>query len=66
VFAAVGKSPDIHYVNTPDTIRANYQYFTEARMDRLKLAGCPLVPTSLEDGVKAYVQNYLTQADRYR
>jgi ADP-L-glycero-D-manno-heptose 6-epimerase len=66
VFAAIGKAPDIHFVDTPDNIRTNYQYFTEARMDRLREAGCPVAPTSLEDGVTAYVQNYLTQADRYR
>ncbi len=66
VFAALGKEPDVHYVDTPDNIRANYQYFTEAKMDRLRAAGCPVPATSLEDGVKAYVQGYLTQPDRYR
>jgi len=35
-------------------------------MERLRGAGCPVVPTSLEEGVKAYVQTYLTQADQYR
>jgi ADP-L-glycero-D-manno-heptose 6-epimerase len=66
VFDALGKAPDIRYVDTPEKIRANYQYFTEARMDRLRAAGCRVEPTGLEQGVTAYVQSFLMQADRYR
>jgi ADP-L-glycero-D-manno-heptose 6-epimerase len=35
-------------------------------MERLRAAGCPVAPTSLEEGVRRYVQDYLTQTDRYR
>jgi ADP-L-glycero-D-manno-heptose 6-epimerase len=64
-FAAVGKEPHITYVDMPEAIKNKYQYFTEAKMDRLKAAGYTKPFTSLEDGVKDYVQNYLMQPDPY-
>jgi ADP-L-glycero-D-manno-heptose 6-epimerase len=39
----------------PEAIRDRYQYFTEARMDRLRQAGYRAPFTSLEDGVAGYV-----------
>jgi ADP-L-glycero-D-manno-heptose 6-epimerase len=50
----------------PPAIRDKYQYFTEARMDRLREAGYPGQMTPLEDGVTEYVQKYLSAADPYR
>ena len=38
-FAAAGKAPQVEYVDTPLSIRDKYQYFTEARMERLRAAG---------------------------
>jgi ADP-L-glycero-D-manno-heptose 6-epimerase len=66
VYRALGKEPYIKFVDTPLKIRENYQYFTEARMDRLRAAGYDKPFTSLEDGVTQYVTRYLTQKDRYR
>ena len=50
----------------PEAIRPNYQYFTEARMDKLRAAGYTKPFTSLEDGVRRYVEDYLSRPDRYR
>ena len=66
VFRALGKEPAITYVDTPLAIRAGYQYFTEARMQRLRAAGWQAAPTSLEDGVARYVREFLSLPDRYR
>jgi ADP-L-glycero-D-manno-heptose 6-epimerase len=66
VFAAMNGKPNIAYVDTPIEIRDKYQYFTEARMERLRLAGYKGAFTSLEDGVSDYVQRYLSAADPYR
>ena len=67
VYHALGKEPLIEYQPTPETIRARYQYFTEAAMDRLFAAGFPRDRlTSLEDGVTQYVQGYLSGPDPYR
>lgn len=64
-FAAVGKPAAITYIDMPEAIKNKYQYFTEAKMDRLHAAGYDKPFTSLEDGVKDYVQNYLMQPDPY-
>ncbi len=66
VFAAIGRTPVIEFVPTPEQIRDKYQYFTEARMDRLRAAGYDRAFTSLEDGVATYIQCYLATPDPYR
>lgn len=66
VFAAVGKPTQIEFVDTPVSIREKYQYFTQAKMDRLREAGYTEPMLSLEEGVADYVQNYLSAADPYR
>jgi ADP-L-glycero-D-manno-heptose 6-epimerase len=66
VFRALGQEPNIDFVDTPAEIRDKYQYFTEARMERLRAAGYTRPPTTLEDGVRDYVQTYLAAADPYR
>ncbi|MBI1380759.1 MAG: ADP-glyceromanno-heptose 6-epimerase [Planctomycetaceae bacterium] len=66
VFTALGKEPRIEYVDTPLAIRDKYQYFTEARLERLRAAGYQAEMTSLEEGVRRYVQDYLEAEDPYR
>ncbi len=65
VFRAMGRAPRIAYVETPVAIRDKYQYFTEARMERLRAAGYAAPFTSLEDGVATYVRNFLATPDPY-
>lgn len=66
VFRAAGKPPVIEYAPMPPAIRDRYQYFTEARMDRLHEAGYAGRPTPLEAGVSDYVQSFLSRPDPYR
>ncbi len=66
VFRALGEEPRIAYRPTPEEIRDKYQYFTQADMGRLRAAGYERPFTALEDGVTAYVRNYLDTPDRYR
>jgi ADP-L-glycero-D-manno-heptose 6-epimerase len=66
IFAALDKTPQITYVDMPESIREKYQYFTRAQMDRLRAAGFNQPFTSLEDGVRTYVQEYLLTPDPYR
>lgn len=61
VFQALGREPEIAFVDTPVDIRDKYQYFTEARMDKLRLAGYQAPFSSLEAGVEDYVQNFLVK-----
>lgn len=66
VFSAIGQPPAIDYVDMPEALKGRYQYFTRARMDRLRAAGWRTPATSLEQGVRAYVRSYLQADDRYR
>jgi ADP-L-glycero-D-manno-heptose 6-epimerase len=65
VFAAMGKEPDISYIDMPESIRDKYQYFTQAEMKKLHDAGYNKPFMTLEDATKDYVQNYLAQDDPY-
>ncbi len=66
VYRASGHQPNITYRDTPADIRGQYQYFTEAEMGRLRAAGYTKAFTTLEEGVTATVQKYLSQPDPYR
>ena len=59
VFAAMGKKPNIEYIEMPESIRNQYQYFTEADITNLRKADYDKETTTLEDAIKDYVQNYL-------
>jgi ADP-L-glycero-D-manno-heptose 6-epimerase len=65
-FEAAGREPQIAYVDTPESIRDKYQYFTEARMERVRAAGFAGQATPLEEGVRRYVQDFLATSDPYR
>lgn len=65
-FAAAGRTPEVEYVEMPEAIRPNYQYFTEADLSRLRALGYGREFASLEDGVRDYVRGYLAQPDAYR
>ncbi len=58
-FAAMGKEPRISFIDTPEDIRETYQYFTEAKMEKLRKAAYSQPFTSLRSGIQDYVSNYL-------
>jgi ADP-L-glycero-D-manno-heptose 6-epimerase len=64
-FKALGKESAISYIDTPEDIRDKYQYFTQANMKKLILAGYSNSFTDLESGVKDYVQHYLIDKSYY-
>ena len=66
VSAAMNRAPEIGFIDMPDHLRPQYQYFTQARMSRLRDAGYARPSTPLEDGVATYVRDYLLAADPYR
>lgn len=59
-FAGMDLEPKIRYIDMPEDIRDKYQYFTEAKMEKLRRAGYTAECWSLENGVGDYVRNYLT------
>ena len=64
-FKAMDKVENISFVDTPADIRDNYQYFTEANMEKLKKIGYSKPFTSLESGVEDYVKNYLLKGNYF-
>ena len=63
--SACGVAPHIEFVDMPPAIGPNYQYFTEARMGRLRQAGYNAPFTPLEDAVTDFVTHHLAQPDPY-
>jgi ADP-L-glycero-D-manno-heptose 6-epimerase len=64
VFAALDKKQKIEYIEMPESIRNQYQYFTQAEMSKLNNTGYEKQTTSLEDAIEDYIQNYLLK-DKY-
>jgi len=54
LFSAVGRGPNIEYVEMPEVLRGRYQYFTQADMAKLRKVGYTKAFTSLENAVKDY------------
>jgi ADP-L-glycero-D-manno-heptose 6-epimerase len=66
LFAALGREPNIEYIDMPEILRDRYQYLTQATVENLRKAGYNAGFTPLEQAVKDYVTGYLTNPDRYR
>ncbi len=62
---ATGQEPKIGYKEMPEELKGKYQYYTKANIDKLRAAGYTAPMTSLEDGVKKYVQDFLSKEDPY-
>lgn len=60
-FHAMDLEPVIEFIDTPKDIRDKYQYFTEAKMDKLMGTGYADPFYTLEEGVEEYVQEFLLQ-----
>ena len=57
----MGREADIRFIDMPEDIRGNYQYFTQADTQRLVKAGYIQAFSTLEDDVARYVQQYLME-----
>ncbi len=63
-FLALGLSPNISFVDTPEDIRGTYQYFTQADMQKLRQAGYTGRFHTLEEGIYDYVKSYWRGAEQ--
>jgi len=66
MFDALRRPVNIEYIDMPEAIAGQYQYFTEARIERLRHAGYNADFMPLEAAVNRYVTGYLNLDDRYR
>jgi ADP-L-glycero-D-manno-heptose 6-epimerase len=63
LFDAMQKPRNIEYIEMPENLRGQYQYFTEADMSKLRAAGCPVAFRDLSAGIRDYVQKHLATPD---
>ena len=52
MFGALNRDPAIEFIDMPEALLGRYQYFTEARMEKLRAIGAPTPRTTLSEGVK--------------
>jgi ADP-L-glycero-D-manno-heptose 6-epimerase len=66
VFKSMNIKPSIEWIELPDALKNQYQYFTQADLTLLRQkTGYKAKMTMLEDGIDDYVQNYLSKADPF-
>lgn len=63
LFAALDLPVNINWLEIPDDIKNQYQYFTEANMKKWIEAEMSPAKWSLEDSIYDYVKNHLSQND---
>lgn len=65
VMTNMGLETNITYIDMPLDLQGKYQYFTQATVQKLRDAGFKAPFSSLEEGIRDYVQHYLMQEDPY-
>ena len=64
IFAALGRPPEIEFIDMPEILRGKYQYFTQADVGKLRATGYARPMTALGEAVRDYVQNHLVPAKK--
>ena len=60
LFKSLDMPKNINYIEMPEDLKPQYQYFTEAPMQKLKSAGYITPMTELEEGIQEYI-HYLNK-----
>ncbi len=64
IFAALGRAPQIDFIDMPEILRGKYQYYTKADVEKLRATGYTRAMTPLPEAVRDYVQNYLVTGQK--
>jgi len=64
LFSALGRPPEIEFIEMPESIRHQYQYYTCADIAKVRATGYVVPTTTLENAVKDYAVNYLQTGAR--
>ena len=59
IFSALGRAPNIEFIDMPEVLRGKYQYYTKAEVTKLRATGYERPMTPLVEAVRDYVQGYL-------
>lgn len=65
VFDCLEKGRRVTFIPMPESLQKQYQYFTQASIERLRKVGYSKSFFTLEEGVKDYIQSYLEKDDPY-
>jgi len=60
----LGRPPEIEFIEMPESIRHQYQYYTCADIAKVRATGYVVPTTTLENAVKDYAVNYLQTGAR--
>jgi ADP-L-glycero-D-manno-heptose 6-epimerase len=58
-YEAMSITPNIEFIDMPESLRAQYQYYTQAEMEKLHKVLPGFTFSTLEDGIFDYVQSHL-------
>jgi ADP-L-glycero-D-manno-heptose 6-epimerase len=64
IFTALGKEPNIEFIDMPEHLQSKYQYYTCADIAKLRASGFTQEITALTEAVRDYVQGYLVPDKR--
>ncbi len=64
IFTALGKEPNIEFIDMPEHLQSKYQYYTCADITKLRGSGFITEITPLAEAVRDYVQGYLVPDKR--
>ncbi|WP_395716622.1 ADP-glyceromanno-heptose 6-epimerase [Prosthecobacter sp.] len=64
IFTALGKAPNIEFIDMPEHLQSKYQYYTCADIAKLRASGFTQDITTLTEAVRDYVQGYLVPDKR--
>ena len=64
IFTALGKQPNIEFIDMPEHLQSKYQYYTCADIAKLRASGFTQEITALTEAVRDYVQGYLVPDKR--
>ena len=64
IFTALGKAPNIEFIDMPEHLQSKYQYYTCADIAKLRASGFTQDITALAEAVRDYVQGYLVPDKR--
>jgi len=59
IFSALGREPQIEFIEMPEVLRGKYQYYTKADIAKLRNTGYAKPLTPLPEAVRDYVQSYM-------
>ena len=65
MFKSMDRPMNIDWIELPQNLEKQYQYFTEAKMNRAHQSGLSLPHWSLEVGIEDYVKKHLFNSDPY-